>query len=156
MRSSDGRWLNVTAAGRILPDARRRGAARSPDALFVTAPHLAAEHAHQIAPDQYIDTPVHRYPGRSIPMPRARRSEDGSPSRPAARAADLARTCGLWRRSPSPRALKRSPLSFWLAPSLPATFWPPPFWSQSFLRAPFSVLPFSFPFSRGQLLHVRQ
>jgi hypothetical protein len=34
--------------------------ARSPEALFVTAPHLAAEHAHQIAPDWFIDTNVSR------------------------------------------------------------------------------------------------
>jgi hypothetical protein len=40
--------------------ARRRWVARSPEALFVTAPHLAAEHAHQIAPDWYIDTNVSR------------------------------------------------------------------------------------------------
>jgi hypothetical protein len=40
--------------------ARRRWVARSPEALFVTAPHLASEHAHQIAPDWYIDTNVSR------------------------------------------------------------------------------------------------
>jgi len=40
--------------------ARRRWVARSPEALFVTAPHLAADHAHQIAPDWYIDTNVSR------------------------------------------------------------------------------------------------
>jgi hypothetical protein len=39
---------------------RRRWVARSPEALFVTAPHLAAEHAHQIAPDWFIDTNVSR------------------------------------------------------------------------------------------------
>jgi hypothetical protein len=39
---------------------RRRWVARSPEALFVTAPHLAAEHAHQIAPDWYVDTNVSR------------------------------------------------------------------------------------------------
>ena len=39
---------------------RRRWVARSPEALFVTAPHLASEHAHQIAPDWYIDTNVSR------------------------------------------------------------------------------------------------
>jgi hypothetical protein len=40
--------------------ARRRWVARSPEALFVTAPHLATEHAHQIAQDWYIDTNVSR------------------------------------------------------------------------------------------------
>ena len=39
---------------------RRRWVARSPEALFVTAPHLAAEHAHKIAPDWFIDTNVSR------------------------------------------------------------------------------------------------
>jgi len=40
--------------------ARRRWVARSAEALFVTAPHLAAEHAHQIAPDWFVDTNVSR------------------------------------------------------------------------------------------------
>ncbi len=40
--------------------ARRRWVARSPEALFVSAPHLAAEHAHQIAPDWFVDTNVSR------------------------------------------------------------------------------------------------
>ncbi len=40
--------------------ARRRWVARSPEALFVTAPHLAGEHAHEIAPDWYIDTNLSR------------------------------------------------------------------------------------------------
>jgi hypothetical protein len=39
---------------------RRRWVARSPEALFVTAPHLASEHAHQLSPDWYIDTNVSR------------------------------------------------------------------------------------------------
>jgi len=39
---------------------RRRWVARSPAALFVTAPHLAGEHAHQIAPDWFVDTNVSR------------------------------------------------------------------------------------------------
>ncbi len=40
--------------------ARRRWVARSPEALFVTAPHLAGQHAHQIVPEWYIDTNVSR------------------------------------------------------------------------------------------------
>ena len=40
--------------------ARRRRVAQSPEALFVTAPHLADGHAHQIAPDWYIDPNVWR------------------------------------------------------------------------------------------------
>jgi hypothetical protein len=39
---------------------RRRWVARTPEALFVTAPHLAPDHAHQIAPDWYIDTNLSR------------------------------------------------------------------------------------------------
>ena len=39
---------------------RRRWVARSPEALFVTAPHLAAEHAHQLSPEWFIDTNVSR------------------------------------------------------------------------------------------------
>jgi hypothetical protein len=39
---------------------RRRWVARSPEALFVTAPHLASEHAHQISPEWYVDTNVSR------------------------------------------------------------------------------------------------
>lgn len=39
---------------------RRRWVARSPEALFVTAPHLASEHAHQLSPEWYIDTNVSR------------------------------------------------------------------------------------------------
>ncbi len=39
---------------------RRRWVARSPEALFITAPHLAAEHAHQLAPDWFVDTNVSR------------------------------------------------------------------------------------------------
>lgn len=40
--------------------ARRRWAARSPEALFVTAPHLAAQHAHSIAPEWFVDTNLSR------------------------------------------------------------------------------------------------
>ncbi len=39
---------------------RRRWVARSAEGLFVTAPHLAREHAHQIAPDWFVDTNVSR------------------------------------------------------------------------------------------------
>jgi hypothetical protein len=39
---------------------RRRWVARTPAALFVTAPHLAREHAHEIAPDWFVDTNVSR------------------------------------------------------------------------------------------------
>ncbi len=39
---------------------RRRWVARSPETLFVTAPHLAPEHAHQLSPEWYIDTNVSR------------------------------------------------------------------------------------------------
>ena len=40
--------------------ARRRWVAQSPEALFVTAPHLAIEHAHKLSPEWYIDTNVSR------------------------------------------------------------------------------------------------
>ncbi len=40
--------------------AQRRWVARSPEALFVSAPHLAAEHAHQLSPEWHIDTNVSR------------------------------------------------------------------------------------------------
>jgi hypothetical protein len=35
---------------------RRRWIAPSPEALFVSAPHLAHEHAHEIAPRWFVDT----------------------------------------------------------------------------------------------------
>ncbi len=38
--------------------ARRRWMAPSPEALFVSAPHLAIEHAHEIAPGWFVDTNV--------------------------------------------------------------------------------------------------
>lgn len=40
--------------------ARRRWVAASADALFSTSPHLADQHAHQIAPNWFIDTNVSR------------------------------------------------------------------------------------------------
>jgi hypothetical protein len=40
--------------------ARRRWIAPSPYALFVSAPHLASVHAHQIAPNWFVDTNVSR------------------------------------------------------------------------------------------------
>ena len=40
--------------------AKRRWVAPSSAALFVAAPHLAADHAHRIAPDWYVDTNVSR------------------------------------------------------------------------------------------------
>ena len=40
--------------------ARRRWVARSAEALFVTAPHLAGEHAHELAPGWFVDTNVSR------------------------------------------------------------------------------------------------
>jgi hypothetical protein len=40
--------------------ARRRWVARSAEALFVTAPHLARTHAHEIAPEWFVDTNVSR------------------------------------------------------------------------------------------------
>ncbi|MBA3896831.1 MAG: hypothetical protein H0X36_06795 [Sphingomonadaceae bacterium] len=39
---------------------RRRWAARSAEALYVTAPHLAAQFAHQITPDWFVDTNLSR------------------------------------------------------------------------------------------------
>ncbi|UVO53013.1 hypothetical protein [Sphingomonas sp. SUN039] len=39
---------------------RRRWVAPSAEALFVTAPHLAHEHAHEIAPQWFVDTNVSR------------------------------------------------------------------------------------------------
>jgi hypothetical protein len=39
---------------------RRRWVAWTPEAIFVTAPHLAGEHAHQLTPEWYIDTNVSR------------------------------------------------------------------------------------------------
>ena len=41
-------------------NARRRWIAPSPEALFGTSPHLAARHAHQIAPNWFVDTNVSR------------------------------------------------------------------------------------------------
>lgn len=40
--------------------ARRRWVGPNAEALFVTAPHLAIEHAHEIAPNWYVDTNVSR------------------------------------------------------------------------------------------------
>ncbi len=40
--------------------ARRRWIAPTAEALFVSAPHLAQEHAHQIAPKWFVDTNVSR------------------------------------------------------------------------------------------------
>ena len=39
---------------------RRRWIAPRPEALFLTSPHLASDHAHQIAPNWYVDTNVSR------------------------------------------------------------------------------------------------
>lgn len=39
---------------------RRRWAARAPEALYLTAPHLAGQFAEQIAPDWFVDTNVSR------------------------------------------------------------------------------------------------
>ncbi len=39
---------------------RRGWIAPSPEALFGTSPHLAARHAHQIAPNWFVDTNVSR------------------------------------------------------------------------------------------------
>ena len=39
---------------------RRRWIAPSPEALFLTSPHLAADHAHQIAPNWFVDTNLSR------------------------------------------------------------------------------------------------
>lgn len=39
---------------------RRRWIAPSAEALFVTSPHLAADHAHEIAPNWFVDTNVSR------------------------------------------------------------------------------------------------
>jgi hypothetical protein len=39
---------------------RRRWIAASADALFVTSPHLASDHAHEIAPNWFVDTNVSR------------------------------------------------------------------------------------------------
>lgn len=39
---------------------RRRWVAPSAEALFVTAPHLARDHAHEIAPHWFVDTNVSR------------------------------------------------------------------------------------------------
>lgn len=39
---------------------RRRWIASSADALFVTSPHLASNHAHEIAPNWFVDTNVSR------------------------------------------------------------------------------------------------
>ncbi len=39
---------------------RRRWIAPSPEALFVTSPHLASDHAHAIAPNWFVDTNVSR------------------------------------------------------------------------------------------------
>jgi hypothetical protein len=40
--------------------ARRRWVGPNAEALFVTAPHLATQHAHEIAPNWFIDTNVSR------------------------------------------------------------------------------------------------
>ena len=39
---------------------RRRWIASSAEALFVTSPHLASDHAHRIAPNWFVDTNVSR------------------------------------------------------------------------------------------------
>ena len=39
---------------------RRRWIATSAEALFVTSPHLASDHAHEIAPNWFVDTNVSR------------------------------------------------------------------------------------------------
>jgi len=39
---------------------RRRWIAQSPEALFVSAPHLARDHAHSITTDWFVDTNVSR------------------------------------------------------------------------------------------------
>ncbi len=39
---------------------RRRWIAPSAEALFMTSPHLAADHAHEIAPNWFVDTNVSR------------------------------------------------------------------------------------------------
>ena len=39
---------------------RRRWIAPSAEALFITSPHLASDHAHQIAPSWFVDTNVSR------------------------------------------------------------------------------------------------
>jgi hypothetical protein len=39
---------------------RRRWVAPSAEALFMTSPHLAADHAHEIAPNWFVDTNVSR------------------------------------------------------------------------------------------------
>lgn len=39
---------------------RRRWIAPSAEALFVTSPHLASDHAHEIAPNWFVDTNVSR------------------------------------------------------------------------------------------------
>ena len=39
---------------------RRRWVAQSPQSLFVTAPHLAGEHAHQLSPEWFVDTNMSR------------------------------------------------------------------------------------------------
>jgi hypothetical protein len=39
---------------------RRRWVATSAEALFVTSPHLATEHAHEIAPNWFVDTNLSR------------------------------------------------------------------------------------------------
>jgi hypothetical protein len=40
--------------------ARRRWMSPNAEALFVTAPHLAVQHAHEIAPNWFVDTNVSR------------------------------------------------------------------------------------------------
>ncbi len=40
--------------------ARRRWMARSAEGLFVTAPHLASRHAHEITPNWFVDTNLSR------------------------------------------------------------------------------------------------
>lgn len=40
--------------------ARRRWIATSAEALFVTSPHLAVDHAHEIAPNWFVDTNLSR------------------------------------------------------------------------------------------------
>ena len=44
---------------------RRRWIASSAEALFVTSPHLASDHAHRIAPNWFVDTNVSRAQIRS-------------------------------------------------------------------------------------------
>jgi hypothetical protein len=63
--------------------ARRRRVAQSPEAVFVAAPYLADGHAHQIAPDWYIDPNVWsaQIAARLMAAPRLARSQFGEDAR---------------------------------------------------------------------------